>query len=159
MTFALSYFPPVEWKILGERHILSSYGLCDIPQIEYVNSYILFNGQHIMPSHLQPHGRTVPINTAIVTSRKSDFCRRVASINHRKWAVLMLTTGTYWHVQLYMICTLQSSSPPLFPPPQQQIWYTGSKLCEFCMNKSFASTSLHFTWCLLLSFFSPVHLL
>lgn len=36
----------MEWKILWERRILSSYGLCDISQIEYVNSDILFNGYH-----------------------------------------------------------------------------------------------------------------
>lgn len=49
--------------------------------------------------------------------------------------------------------------PPLFPPPQQQIWYTGSK--QSCVNSAWInhpllSISLHFTLCLF--FLSVVHL-
>lgn len=49
--------------------------------------------------------------------------------------------------------------PPLFPPPQQQIWYTGSK--QSCVNSAWInhpllSISLHFTLCLF--FLSLVHL-
>lgn len=104
------------------------------------------------------------INAATITSHKSDFCRCAASINHRKWAVLMSTTGTYWHVQRHMICTLQEKQQALrtrrcFSPPQQQIWYTGSK--QSCVNSAWInhpllSISLRFTLCLL--FLCVVHL-
>lgn len=98
------------------------------------------------------------INTATVTSHKSDFCRYVASINHRKWAVLMLTTGTWWHIQRYMICTLQekqqtlqSSSRLCFPASTADLMHRiKTELCEFCMNKSFTSV-YHFISCCVLS--------
>lgn len=150
MTFALSYFPPVEWKILRQRRILSSHSLCDILQIEYVNSDILFNGQHNACSFI------------VTWLHCADKLKLKLHINQIFADVLRVSiTGSelfyHWQLELtdmYALHDLLSlgkttGSPKLELPLLSPLPSTAdlkhrikTEPCEFYMNKSSSSVYL-----------------